>query len=52
MLAGKVLCVYRLYGGPRLDAGWIGSLCIQAIWWSETVCWLERFDVYPGYMLA
>ena len=45
ILAGKVLCVARLYGDPRLYAGWEGSLCSQAIWWSETVCWLGRFFV-------
>ena len=45
MLAGKVLCVARLYGGPRLYADWEGSLCSQAIWWPETVCWLGRFAV-------
>ena len=43
MLAGKVLCVARLYGGLRLFAGLEGSLCSQAVWWSETVCWLEWF---------
>ena len=32
MLAGKVLCVVRLYGGPRLNSGWEGTLCSQAIW--------------------
>ena len=32
MLAGKVLCVARLHGDPRLNAGWEGSLCSQAIW--------------------
>ena len=32
MLAGKVLCVSRLYDCVRLYAGWEGSLCIQAIW--------------------
>ena len=32
MLARKVLCVDRLYGGPRLYAGWEGSLCSQATW--------------------
>ena len=32
MLAGKVLCIARLYGGPGLYAGCIGSLCSQAIW--------------------
>ena len=45
MLAGKVLCVARLYGDPRLYAGWADSLCIQAIWWPETVFWPERFFV-------
>ena len=45
MLAGKVLCVARLYGGPKLYASLEGSLCCQAIWWPETVCWLERFFV-------
>ena len=43
MLAGKVLCVAKLYGGQRLYAGWESSLCSQAIWWSETVCWLGKF---------
>ena len=42
---GKVLCVARLYGDPRLYSGWEGSLCSQAIWWSETVFWLGRFFV-------
>ena len=32
MLAGKVLCVARLYGVPRLYAGWEGSWGSQAIW--------------------
>ena len=32
MLAGKFLFVARLYGGPRLYAGWEGSLCSQVIW--------------------
>ena len=45
MLAGKVLCVARLNGGPRLYAGWEGSLSNQAIWWPETVCLLGRFFV-------
>ena len=31
MLAGNVLCVARLYGGPRLYAGWESSLCSKAI---------------------
>ena len=31
MLARKVLCVARLYGGPRLNAGWEGSYCCQAL---------------------
>ena len=31
ILAGKVLCVARLYGGLRLYAGLEGSLCSQAI---------------------
>ena len=52
MLARKVLCVFRLYGGLRLSAGWEGSLCSQALWWTETVCWLGRDFVYPGYMEA
>ena len=45
MLAGKILCVARLYGDARLYFGWEGSLCSQAIWWSETVCWLGRVFV-------
>ena len=45
MLARKVLCVARLYGRPRLYAGWEGSLCSQATWWPETVCWLGRLFV-------
>ena len=45
MLAGKVLCVARLHGDPRLYAGWEGYLCSQAIWCPETVCWLGRFFV-------
>ena len=32
MLAGKVLCVAKLYGGPRPYFGLEGSLCSQAIW--------------------
>ena len=52
ILAGKVICVARLYDCLRLYAGWEGSLCIQAIWLRETVCWLGRFFVYPGYMVA
>ena len=31
MLAGKVLCVARLYGGPRLYAGWEDS-CIARLY--------------------
>ena len=45
MLAGKVLCVARLYGDPRLNAGWEGSLCSHSIWCPETVCLLGRFFV-------
>ena len=45
MLAGKVLCVARLYGGPRLYTGSEGSMCSQVIWWPETVSWLGRFFV-------
>ena len=45
MLAVMVLCVARLYGDPRLYAGWESSLCSKAIWWSETVFWLGRFFV-------
>ena len=45
MLARKVLCVARQYGGPRLYAGWEGYLCNQALWLPETVCWLGRFFV-------
>ena len=45
MLAVKVLCLTRLYGGPRLYADWEDSLCSQAIWCPETVCWLGRFFV-------
>ena len=45
ILAGKVLCVARLYGDPRLYSGREGSLYSKAIWWSETVCWLGRFFV-------
>ena len=52
MLAGKVRCVSRLYVGLRLFNGWEGSLCSQALWRPETVCWLERFFVYSGYMVA
>ena len=32
MLAGKVLLVARLYGGPRLYSCWKGSLYSTAIW--------------------
>ena len=53
ILAGKVLCVARLYvyGDERLYAGWEVSLCSQAIWWPETVSWLEWFFVLLGYMV-
>ena len=37
--------VARLYGCPRLYADWEDSLCSQALWWPETVCWLGRFFV-------
>ena len=52
MLAGKVVCLARLYGGPKLYAGWEGSLCSQAIWCPETVCWLGRFFVLPDFMVS
>ena len=32
MLAGKALCVARLYGDSRLYSGLEGTLCKQAIW--------------------
>ena len=38
ILAGKVLCVARLFGDPRLYSGWEGFLCSQTIWWPKTVC--------------
>ena len=45
MLAGKVLCVARLNGGPRLYAGWEGS-CIARLYggprlyagWEGSLC--------------
>ena len=40
MLAGKVLCVARLHGDPRLYAGW-KVLCVARLY----VAWLGRFFV-------
>ena len=46
MLAGKVLCVARLYVGPRLNSGWEGS-CVARLYGGPRL-----YADWEGYSVA